>query len=130
MFVPRQTGEQIDANRAVRHRHPADLDGLADMGSLAKLFGDVTNSSGGNRSDLFLIFRCIARNMGLVKGKRRCASSAINLKRAFQHWLHALVVGLGSVVGRIHVERLVRLGMTQDALRLIADESRAVRAVR
>lgn len=40
MLVPRQTGEQIDANGAVGHSHPADLDGLADMGSLAKLFGD------------------------------------------------------------------------------------------
>lgn len=100
--------KRINAHRTIRKRHAIDGNSLSDMSCFAILFRNLANRRGGNGRNAFRILRRVGLNVLFIQGETSRARLSIDLERAFKRRLLAFVIRLHGIVGKVHVESLVR----------------------
>ena len=130
MLVAGNARKRINTHRTIRKRHAIDGNRLSDMGRLAVLFRNLANRRSGNGRDAFRILRRVGLNVLFIQGETSRARLSIDLERAFKRRLLALVIRLHGIVGKIHVESLVRAFSANDSLRFEVDKRRTIGSIR
>ena len=130
VLVAGDARKRINAHRTIRKRHAIDGNSLSDMSCFAILFRNLANRRGGNGRNAFRILRRVGLNVLFIQGETSRARLSIDLERAFKRRLLAFVIRLHGIVGKVHVESLVRALGANDSLRFKVDKRGTIGSIR